>query len=268
MITLESLLDSYAIARGVTPSTVGYYRRCLNVFQSAGGNELTADAINRFLHAKHGSNHYRKSLRTGLVALAKYAESIGLAPSLGRVARVKAPASPVRTWSSSEVSQLRECALRLTGRFHQTRQPRGRYFHAIIGGAWYLGLSQVDLHRLTLDDFRDGNLVCTRQKTGVTIRVGLPREEWELCVRIAVDGRIWPLWGSREIFARTFASIVSDAGLTGPWKTLRASAGTAYEIENPGLGHVFLGNTRDVFMRNYYDPRRERSTLPHAPTLP
>ncbi len=53
-----------------------------------------------------------------------------------------------------------------------------------------------------------------------------------------------------------------------PGKTLRASAGTYYELANPGMGHVFLGNTRDVFLASYYDPRREPHDLPRAPDLP
>lgn len=268
-MSLEQLLDRYAVSRGIGLSTIEYYRRCLNVYRSSGGAELSLAAINQFLWNKAGSPHYRKSLRTALVSLARFAESIGESTDrVTAIAPVRVSQRPVKSWSSDEVSRLRVCALKLRGHFKSTCQSRSIYFHSMIGAAWYLGVSQIDLHRLTLSDFVDGNLVVNRQKTGATVRVGLPPDEWTAAQRLAVDGHIWPQWGSREIFARTFARIVATAGLSGPWKTLRASAGTAYEIAHPGMGHIFLGNTRDVFMRSYYDPRREPGVLPHAPLLP
>jgi hypothetical protein len=111
-----------------------------------------------------------------------------------------------------------------------------------------------------------------RSKTGRMVLVGIPPEEVAAIVAYHAlgglgAGPLWPRWGSDEAFRRAFAHITRAAGLAGPWKTLRASAGTAFEIANPGMGHVFLGNTRDVFMKNYYDPRREPNSLPHAPRL-
>ncbi len=277
LMLLNTLLDDYAIARGVRPSTVVYFRRCISQFSrfrpQPTVDDLCPDALNHFLSAKPGTPGYRRSLRRGLLALMWFAVERGLAdpPRPRSVARIKQARTAVRTWSPDDVVKLRSCAACLPGEFRGSTVPRGKYFASMIAGAWYLGLSQVDLHNVRMADFVQRNLTVSRQKTGGFVKVGLPDDEWELCLELATHDplwRPWRLWGSREIFARTFARIVRDAGLTGPWKTLRASAGTAYELAHPGFGHVFLGNTRDVFLKNYYDPRREPNQLPHAPDLP
>lgn len=271
---LNTLLDDYAITRGVRPSTVVYFRRCLQQFgPHRTVDDLCPDTINRFLGNKPGTPGYRRSLRRGLLALLWFAAERGLTepPRPRSIAMIRQPRAAVRTWSAADVARLRQVAAQIPGEFRGTLIPRGKYFSSMIAGAWYLGLSQIDLHQLRMADFVNRNLTVARSKTGGFVRVGLPEAEWETCLELAAfdpQWRPWQPWGSREIFARTFAHITKQAGLTGPWKTLRASAGTAYELANPGMGHVFLGNTRDVFLRSYYDPRREPQDLPRAPDLP
>lgn len=271
---LNTLLEDYAVTRGVRPSTVTYFRRCLSQFGTHRTvDDLCPESINRFLGSKPGTPGYRRSLRRGLLALLWFAAERGLAdaPRPRSIARIRQPRAAIRTWSPEEVAHLRRVAAELPGEFRGTLIPRGKYFSSMIAGAWYLGLSQIDMHRLRMADFVNRNLTVSRSKTGGFVRVGLPEAEWTDCLALSQhdpDGRPWQPWGSREIFARTFAHIVKQAGLNGPWKTLRASAGTAYELAHPGMGHIFLGNTRDVFLKSYYDPRREPHDLPRAPDLP
>lgn len=274
---LRHLVQDYRISKGISDSSCEYYLRCVKQLERFTGSppdtsDLSRDRINFWLHHKHGAAAYRKSLRTGIMAIWSFAASRGYCDPPNGIASVRLRTNPVNSWSQQEVSRLRQCAIRQPGVFRDTTIPRGRYFGTLISAAWYLGLSACDLHRLTMPDFDRGNLVFNRQKTGQRIAVAIPQDEWQSVV-IFVElsgnqgGPIWPLWGSREAFRKAFRPIVNAAGLVGPWKTLRASAGTAYEIAHPGQGHIFLGNTRDVFMKNYYDPRREPNALPHAPRL-
>lgn len=275
---LTKLLVEYSVSRGLRPSSVAYFRRCVQQFEkhlgrAASIDDLTDYQISAFLAAKADrAPAYRKSLRTGLIALARYAADEGDKEPPRRVAPVRVPRTPPEAWSGAEVQRLRRHAERLSGTFRGTSIPRGRYFETLITAAWYLGLSEIDLRRLRPSDFVGGRLVTTRSKTGHRVAVSLPTDEWErlltyLSISCHTGGPIWPLWGSREIFRRTFGEIVAKAKLTGSFKKLRISAGTAYEVAHPGLGHQFLANTRDVFLRSYYDPRQEQAELPHAPRL-
>lgn len=274
---LVSLVKAYAVRRAIRPNTTQFYHRCARQLSRHVGHPATVEDLphlNELLAAKQQRRPaYRKSLRTGLVALWRFAAEAGLAAEPQHVAPVRLPAAPVHTWSQTEVERLRAHAERIRGPFIRSTMPRGRYWHTLIGAAWYTGLSLVDLRRIALADIGPGgNLAAVRSKTGRLVLVGLPPEEVAAVVAYhAIAGRgtgpLWPRWGSEEAFRRAFGHITRAAGLAGPWKTLRASAGTAFELAHPGQGHLFLGNSRDVFLRNYYDPRREPATLPHAPRL-
>ena len=50
-------------------------------------------------------------------------------------------------------------------------------------------------------------------------------------------------------------------------KYLRSSSGTAVEKASPGRGHLHLGNTRDVFERNYLDESQTAFNRPLPPAL-
>lgn len=278
-MTLSQLLGCYSRSRGLRDSSIAYFRRCLSQLDRFLGrpatvHDLDADTVNRWLWSlRSKAPHYRRSLRTAIVALWRFAAELHLTPNCARVAQVRINYRCPRSWSAEEVAEIREVSRILPGSFRNTSIPRGRYFHTLIGAAWYLGLSSADLHQLTLRDFAvNGQLAISRQKTGQRVNVGLPPDEWDAVVRFAcwrrgVDGPVWPLWGTPEAFRRQFRLLVHSVGLDGSWKVLRASAGTAYELAHPGQGHMFLGNTRDVFLKSYYDPRRQPATLPHAPRL-
>ena len=278
-MTLLDVLDQYRKCSDLEPNSVGYYKRVVNQLHRWNDGPVTLDRLTSelvndffaFLREEGKTPGYRRSLRTGILALWRYAASEGDAPHAPRtIARIRVPSKAVHTWSAAEVKRLREYASRVHGYFRVSGAPRADYFFTLIGAAWYTGLSQADLHRLTLADFRNGNLVIGRKKTGCRISVSIPEDDMRLIVRFAhrySTSEIWPLWASPEMFRKTFRKIVKAAGLTGPFKTLRASAGTAYEIEHPGYGHLFLGNSRDVFMKNYFDTRRQPGELASAPKL-
>lgn len=277
---LSELIPLYAETKDLEPGTVGYYQRTVSVFNRWHGKpvdveELTDSLVNRFLaHLREQENtsHYRKSLQIGICALWKFATKRGLVPAPEDVAKIRVKRKPVHTWSTAEVARLKSEARRTLGVFRTNLIPRGQYFATIITAAWYTGLSQVDLHKLKLSHFKDGKLTWTRTKTGAWAAMQIPADEWAEILRYAEisvlgDQELWPRFTCDEGFRSTFRKIRDAAGLNGPFKTLRASAGTAFEIAHPGFGHRFLGNTRDVFMRNYYDPRREDNDLPQAPSL-
>ena len=74
---------------------------------------------------------------------------------------------------------------------------------------------------------------------------------------ISVSGiGLEPTASTRETFRKWFGAIVKSSGLAGTCKKLRKSAGTEFEILNPGTGQILLGNERRTFERSYLDRSR------------
>jgi integrase len=142
------------------------------------------------------------------------------------------------------------------------------FWKTIIPAAWYTGLSFCDLLRVERSNILPGGvLVIERSKTKKRVVVWLPPElTRQLHQRF--PGRLWVLTTSQEYFRRQFKKIAAAAGLTGSFKKLRKSSGTAIEILHPGRGHEHLGNTRQVFEQHYLSVAAMPLKPLKPPTIP
>lgn len=244
--TVLGLLERYVLDHDLRASTTTQYRRIVGIFVRESGcsalADFTADAVSKFLAAKQSaerSSYYRKSLRNTLVALLRYHGD------RERVRPVKLHQLHHEAWSPAEVRSL----IAAVASVFPCDRRRRRYWETLIEAAWYSGLSEVDLHRVTRRDVdRRGVVHWNRSKTGAAIVVVIPPR---LFAHAEDDGPIWPLPWSGEWFRSQFAAIVRAAGLRGSFKQLRRSSGTSVERLHPGVGHRHLGNTPKVFAAHY-----------------
>lgn len=228
---------------------------------------ITPELVSRWLYRleqRGRSPHYLHSLRAAILAVWRCAwelshEDIRLGsvrkPMIRRVSR---PATANTAWTADDVTRLVKAADQLPGDFEMIRRPRSWYFSTLIRAGWYTGLRQGDLLRLRREQIgADGRWTQIQGKTGRTVQQELYRELLAEIDRYAdTTGLIWPMPGSRETFRKWFNRLVRQAGLVGTCKKLRKSAGTAYELLNPGMGQVLLGNERRTFERSYLDQSR------------
>lgn len=266
--TIRAILRDYIVQQDLAETTEKYYGRVVSVLCTWTGcdvaeSEFTPELCSEFLLAKQRagrSSYYRKSLRSGLRSLLNF---VG---KTGRLRRVRLDTLDPFVWSANEVGCLVSSVYQVIGRRELpiVRQERQWYWASLILVAYYTGLSQVDLHRLsTCDVMSNGVIVFSRSRTKKRVVVGVPLQfASELLVR--PPGLLWPKRTSDEFFRREFARIVKAAGLVGTFKKLRKTCGTDVEVRHPGRGHEYLGNTRSVFERHYLAVR----SLPLRPLTP
>jgi integrase len=243
------LLDSYCLTTELRESTETYYRRIASVFNAwaaaQGISEFTPQSVSEFLVAKQReglSSHYRKSLRGGLRALLRHSnESFADC----RVRPVKTDVIEPDAWTADEVAELVQAARRVYSRSPADEQ----YWRTIILVGYYTGASQIDIHRLTVRNFRaDGLVQYVRSKTGKPVNTAVPVA---FLADLPRGNPLWPLRTSCEMFRINFSKIVMAANLTGTFKKLRKSSGTSVDDLHPGRGHEHLGNTRKIFETHY-----------------
>lgn len=258
MKTVDSSLEAYLLQNDLAQTSIEYYRKSVQVFRrwaiAANEPEFTAESVSRFLldkQAEGRSSHYRASLRNALRALLRFAGC------QDKLRQVKLTGLTPAAWTPEEVAKLISAC-------EPMPESSRIYWQTLIAAAWYTGLSQVDLHRVRIDDFAaDGTLEIARSKTGRLAFVAVPLNVLS-SVRPHRDGRCWPLLTSREWFRRTFSKIVKRAGLFGTFPKLRKSSGTYAELLNPGRGHEHLANSRKIFETNYLARRH----IPKSPMSP
>jgi len=256
--TCERHLESYLLERDIREVTEAYYRRVVSVFlrwatQQTESLAFNSTTVSRFLRDQQiagKSSYYRRSLRSGLVALLRHAGDTR------RVRTVKLDELERATWSTTEV-----CRLIAASRHYQHRDET--YWATLIEAAYYSGLSQVDLERLTRSHFDErGVVVLRRSRTGKRAVAYVPPTVLD---QRPTEGLLWKRPYSAEMFRRHFARIVNAAGLTGTFKRLRKSSGTGVEQLHPGRGHEHLANERDIFERHYLSREYVRSPLRPPP---
>lgn len=259
----EWLETQYALSRGITEATILWYKNNLAAAERHAGKQLTLGCLSDQLlngilaaMAKKGlSAEYCRGVRNAVAALWRDAAEQDIIQPPRKLRRIREEKKPVLTWSLEQVGRLMAEAGKLSGKFRNTEIDRAPYFTSLIRMAWDSPLRRRDLHRLTGVDIQP-DFVWTQHKTRKPVRV---RIRPTTLAAIATLGRrpealVWPLWATDTAFDQTFKKLVRGAGLPpGPWRTIRASAGTAAEVLCPGSGHLLLGNTRRVFERYYLD---------------
>lgn len=268
--TLRAAVDDYILYHDLAPGTRAWYRRIVGVFCQWAGPAVTVDQFNgeqisRLLAEKGAagrSPHYIKSLRNGLVAILR---NIRGDEPIERIRGVRTPPLEPEAWTPGEVSRLLAAC--------QTIPEAGRWrWLLVVALGYYTGFDRCDIERIERKHIQgDGMLFFHRRKTGSPVLVGIPADVLELIdAHCPGKGPILRMGFSPEWFRRIFAGIVDRAGLSGTFKKLRKSSGSAVELLTPGKGHKHLGNTRAIFERHYESHRitRANPTMPPAVRLP
>lgn len=241
--TVLDILEDYLLSHDLARGTPAYYRRVVSVLCTWHGKPVAEQdfcprLVNKLLLAKQEaglSSYYRRSLRSGLKALLRFRHG-----TCENLRPVRCEELLADTWTAEEVYRLAAAA-------GDNR--------LLVLVAYFTGLSECDLRRLRRTDIDAGGVIrFSRQKTGKRVLVAIPAE---LLAELPSEGLLFPLATTGEWFRRCFRKVVKKAGLCGTFKKLRRSSGTAVEIENPGRGHIHLGNTRAVFEAHYLDKARE-----------
>jgi integrase len=232
-------------------------------------SDLVPEKVNGFLRSieQTRSPSTMASRRGHLMALMLSAADHGLvapvSPRLIRRYRKNAP-SP-ESWTPEDVDRIIVAARTMPGEHKGVR--RSLWWEAYIRVAYETGLRPVDIHRLSLSHFDVYGVVSLIQhKTSVLIVRRASEETLELLSQLGRD----PLFGDWiGIDQRTmwFARIVAVAGSSGTFYKLRSTCGTLVEQQNPGKGHVALGNGRAVFERHYWARSIQRDAIPMPPPL-
>jgi integrase len=251
-LTLESAIDRYLLFHDLTPETAAWYKRVISVYRTwAGGDvpldKFCGDSISQLLKDKRDvgrSPSYVKSLRNGLVAVLRDIRGQG---PIERVRSVKVPPLEPTGWTRAEVERLIHDGCRDLPPAFRVR------WQSFIAAGYYSGLDACDLERIEPDHIRpDGVIVWRRKKTGSRVIVRFPPPLLDMIRSFAAaEGPIWQRPYSKEWRRKVFKGIVQRAGLTGTFKKLRKTSGSAVEAECPGSGHKHLGNTRAIFERHY-----------------
>lgn len=232
-------------------------------------SDLNANTVNGFLKSleQDRSPSTMASRRGHVLALISAAADHGLiapvAPRLIRRYRKNAPTP--EAWTPDEVERLLVAAREVHGEHKGVR--RSLWWEAYIRAAYETGLRPVDLHRLTLQHFdQHGVVSLVQHKTSVAIVRRVSESTLELLPSISRDP-LFGDWIGKDQRTIWFGRIVAAAGLSGTFYKLRSTCGTLVEQQNPGKGHVALGNGRAVFERHYWARSIQRDAIPMPPAL-
>lgn len=246
---IQGLLADYLLRNDLRDSTAEFYCRVVNVFCTWRGcdvpvGELDARLLSEFLRDKQTaglSSYYRRSLRSGLVAI------LGKRIDSREVRSVKLTPLDHQCWTAADVGKLIAAVDCLA---EKKREP----LRLLIQVAYYTGLAEIDLRRLNKSHVDAAGVVRIRRSK--TNEESVTRIPLSLLKRLpGGPGPFFPLATSGEMFRREFRKLVAAAGLSGTFKTLRRSSGTAAELLT-GKGHEHLANSRRIFERHYLDRRQ------------
>lgn len=262
--TLRGALAHYILYKRLGAGTVGWYTRVVSVYcHWAGGDvplqNFNGETISKMLVDKERdgrSAYYLKSLRGGLVA---FLREIREGQPVERVRSIKTPPLDPHALSAAEVERLLAACSSLPA-------DRRWLYVLMLSLGYYTGLDAADILKLERKSIgSDGSIYFRRGKTGQPIHVRIPSDVLTIIdAKCPKRGPIIQLGVSRERFRQVVRELFDEAGLVGSFKTLRKSAGSLVEQQQPGKGHQHLGNTRAIFEKHYEAKRITR----HDPTMP
>lgn len=256
--------DGYSLIRGVKATTLEQYRIAAELFERwAGGpirlDELDERSLSGFLrdYSEKAAPDTVRSKRNSILALWRAAADDGLCddPVARRVRRCCVPETVVEAWTRAEVEQLLAAAAKLP-RWHKCGLRRREWWPLAIRVAWDSGLRWADQVAIPVSSVRPDGMVSVRQnKTGKISTfqfspstMAALAASLEKCPRALVIP--WPASG--ETFRDQVTTLVKKAAVrAGTWKWIRRGSGSDVELQEPGAGHLHLGNTRAVFDRHY-----------------
>lgn len=227
-------------------------------------DELTEDAINGYIaETKESlSSATRRSRRNMLLRLWRHAlrdKTLDSKPrplDRDRIGKVRMVYSAPQAWSLQKVQMLLQTADELRG-LYKRRISKRLFWRAYVLAVWSTGLRRCDLMQLQRADIPPtGHITMIQVKTGRPVVGILDKAAMqainELCDQHKLP-TVFPLWCKLPTWRKIAKRLVKKANIGLSIGHLRHSAGTNVENRFPGKGPQFLGNTPEVFYRNYYD---------------
>lgn len=284
MISLPSLRDyahTYAVARGLAPSSVKAHRWAINSLAKYLGREpdrsdLARDTVNAWLFAELSRGldpitvHFE---RRALLTLWRDAFEEGwcdVGPA--RIRKIKVPQRVPNAWTLEQIRQLLATIDGLRGRLkRQPQVSRCLFWRSYVLVGYYTGLRLGDLLKLRFDQIdADGSLTVIQSKTGTAVRCCLEYEALS-----AIEGILRPerqrIFGdvmSQQCLQEYFSALVKRAGLRGSTKWLRSSGASWCEAATPGSAMGFLGHrTHGLAYRHYVNPTISQANIARPPKL-
>jgi integrase len=145
------------------------------------------------------------------------------------------------------------------------------FWKAFVMVGYYTGLRLGDLMLLRFDQIEPtGWLGLIQHKTGYQIRGYLPPDAIEAIGAISEPkrARVFGDLMSKKCVQENYAKLVKRAGLKGSIKTLRKTAATLAECEQPGAASWLLGHRdANIARRHYIDPSQVMQQKPLIPQL-
>lgn len=258
--------EGYPLIRDVRASTMRQMVISCDLFERwAGGpvrlDEMDEKSVSAFLRDYSATRKPDtvRSKRNQILAVWRAASDDGLAadPVGRRVRRCTVPEPIVEAWTKAEVEQLLAAAA-LLPRFHPCGLRRSEWWPLAIRVAWDSGLRWADQVEIPVSAVRPDGWVTVRQsktRKAATFQFSPStmealRSSLERCPRALVI----PWTASGETFRDQVGRLVAKAKVReGTWKWIRRGSGTDVELQEPGAGHLHLGNTRAVFDKSYGD---------------
>lgn len=264
-MSLHRFVDSYLLARDVTPSYAALLRARVRRFLVWHGGdlpiaELDCDDVNRFLAELQQTaasrvtvDNYRRALLC--VWRAAYLERCNDHPPL-RVRTIRQPRRIVQAFTRDEIRRLVEIAGRLPS-FFPNGVRRSDFWVAMISAAYSTGLRRGDLLAIDKNQIRtDGVVALVQSKTGYPITVQVGAAALAAIRRMPIEEpRAFPWPFHVNALPRQFRALVRTAMVRpGQFKWIRASAGSYAESAVPGNGPKMLGHRSPaVFGQSYED---------------
>jgi integrase len=277
-LTLGQYVARYAVRHDIDASTVAYLRVAVQVFDRWHERpvelaDLDDDLVSLFLRdsQRRGLSPYTvKSRRAAILLLwrAAWREKLVAAAPID-VRKIRCPETLRTTWTEGEIVRLVVSCHTLRGYFTATGIQRGAYYSSLVMAAWDSGLRLCDLLRLRRDAIdADGTVRLVQHKTGKAHVAWLTARTMQEIEGIFPPTRelVWPLWARREQFYKLFRRVLGASGLSGSFRKLRRSSGTAVDAIQPGTGWQHLGNTPETARRWYINPAVYASR-PRPPAL-
>lgn len=284
MISLPSLREyarTYAVTRGLAPSSVKAHTYVLNSLARHLGREPSRDDLDRetvnawlFAELTRGLDpHTVHFERRALLTLWRDAFEEGwceVGPA--RIRKIKLPQKVPKAWTLDQIRQLLATIDSLKGRLkRQPQVSRCLFWRCYVLVGYYTGLRLGDLLKLRFDQIGDdGSLVVIQNKTGTPVTCILEDEALS-----AVEGILRPerkrIFGDlmcKTSIQESFAAIVKRAGLRGSTKWLRSSGASWCEAQTRGSAMQFLGHrTPGLAYKHYVCPSIVETNLPRPPKL-
>lgn len=237
-------------------------------------SDLTPDRLNSLLLwlSQCGKSHAtRKTRRSALMCVWRYAYESRLTDEPPRCKRVRLPQQTPDAWTVEEVRQLIAAAGAMRGRFRLTRIERAPYMQSLFLSLYSTGLRLGDMLCLTRDAVHpDGHFTIVQSKTRRQVRRYLYPQAVRLLDQTGAADRelCWPLWARREQLFSLIRGIVRDVmppSRRGTSKWFRRSAGTHYAIEHGEIEASRLLDHRDAATtRGHY---LDTSQMPSEPVM-